>query len=480
MTPAQLQRRKKLLERSDAALERWPDRKGRDFADTMNVVAEGLAALAAVADRDGADAVERARTWRQLGNAYFDLGVEGGGAKLEQAVAAFESAERLLDGADEPVEKMKLNYSFGQTLLQLSEARDLVRARQAHDRFATALGLARKYEWAAVAPAERALRDSGRVASLLEQAEGMSQRIDRLKAQLADAEPPPPAAKPQMGGAGGEIQALFGVLQQEFDKEKPNLEPTRRAGLQDFMGRLGQLVAGGGKEKTLEDMQAGRGKLESLMREIAAQGKKPSLKGPGAPPGSRSEKLLALLQDLKMFVWASGMKQDMPQGMRDAAIELFPRIGRLTTWISEAGADTEKVAQLEADQARGIAHEVRCYARREHLMLARPVWSRHAGLVEANRIFFSGPGSARESVAKAASMLGLETNRPVRTGSDFAEQRWQDLRAANVAILDLSDADPQVYYELGIALAIGAQLLLTAREGTDVPFNVAQSVSYYV
>jgi hypothetical protein len=173
------------------------------------------------------------------------------------------------------------------------------------------------------------------------------------------------------------------------------------------------------------------------------------------------------------------MKPSAPEGMRDAAIDLFPRIGRLTTWISEAGSEVGKIRRLEADQARGLANEVRLFARRAHLMLAKPVWPHADGLIEANRIFFSGPERIYEAVAGAAASLDLEVNHPARAGADFAEQRWHDLRAANVAVFDLSDADPQVYYEIGIALAVGAQLLLAAEQGVDVPFDVAQNVCLY-
>jgi nucleoside 2-deoxyribosyltransferase len=306
-------------------------------------------------------------------------------------------------------------------------------------------------------------------------------RIDQRRNVFARTETDRRAsAEPERASHGAdEIRALFGVLQQEVEKEKPNLEPTRRAGIEDFMERLGEVVASGTREGTLDEMLAGRGKLDALTREIQAQGRKPSLKGPGAPAGSRSEKILAAIQELKMFVWSAGMQQGMAAGMRAAAIDLFPRIGRLTTWISQAGSDAAKVRQLESDQARGLANEVRLFARRAHVMLARPVWPRHDGLVDANRIFFSGPARIRSAVAAAAAALGLETDHPSRAGAEFADHRWQDLRAANVAVFDLSDADPQVYYELGIALAVGSQLLLVAQEGTNVPFDVAQSVRLY-
>src|SRR5262245_60726985 len=100
-----------------------------------------------------------------------------------------------------------------------------------------------------------------------------------------------------------DIQALFGVLKREVEKERPSLEPTRQAGIDEVMSVLGDLVGSEGQEKTLDQMLADRSKLEGVARLFEAQGRRPSLKGPGAAAGSRSEKILSALQELKMFVW---------------------------------------------------------------------------------------------------------------------------------------------------------------------------------
>src|SRR5688572_1602115 len=140
MTPSHLASRQTLLSRSDAALDRWPDRKGSEFVREMTDVAEGLQALAHAADRTGNDALERARTWRHVGNAYFDLGASDP-TQLEHSAAAFRNAEALLDAADDPVETMKLNYAFGQTLLLQSAAKDAELASEARNRLAVAVEL---------------------------------------------------------------------------------------------------------------------------------------------------------------------------------------------------------------------------------------------------------------------------------------------------------------------------------------------------
>lgn len=309
----------------------------------------------------------------------------------------------------------------------------------------------------------------------------MTTRTNRLKNTLAGvaSEPASPFPKRRPSEAAAAIQGLFEVLEGQYAKEAPALDPVRRATLDDVMKLLKEKVTSESEEKTLDDMNADRGDLEKIVARVQPQGKRPNLRGPGAPAGSRSERLLTALQELKMFVWSAGMQQSARTGMRNAAIDLFPRLGRLTTWISEAGIDTAKVRQLEWDQARGLAHEVRLFARRAHVTLAKPVWSGYNALTEPNRTFFSGPRRVRNAFVAVAKAAGLETDNPGQAGADVADHRWRDLRAANVAVFDLSGADPQVYYELGIALTLGTQLLLVARKGTRIHFDVAQTVRFY-
>jgi hypothetical protein len=73
----------------------------------------------------------------------------------------------------------------------------------------------------------------------------------------------------------------------------------------------------------------------------------------------------------------------------------------------------------------------------------------------------------------------LEVNPKSRTGVELDESRWQDLRAASLAVFDLSDESPQVFYELGLALVLGTELLILARRDANVPFDVAQEVHTY-
>lgn len=477
MTPAQLRRRAGLLARNDAALERWPDRAGSEFASEMSAVAAALEALAQAA-ADDPDVVECSRTWRWAGNAYFDLGAGKDRSALEHAAEAYRRAEDALEAAAEAAdatERVKLNYCFGKALLQLSEGKDLGLATDARTRLQAALELARTHMPDGVASLQGELKTAEDIIALLGAAQGLNRRIDQVKNEIERT-----AATSHRATGASDIDSMLEVLNRQFEQEKPSLDPTRQAGLESLMNRLGDVVHTARRtDSTIEERVANRGKLEALKRELEPQLRRPSLKGGDAASGSRSERLLAALQELKIFVGSAGMAQGNPTAMREAAMDLFVRLGHLTTWISQAGNNAAQVHRLEYDQGRALAHEVRLYATRRHPLLALPIWPHVEDGVDANRVFFSGNARMLGELAAALQSSGLVVADAAPPGADFAIQRWHDLRTANVAVFDLTDTQPQVYYELGIALTIGAQVLLIATDDTEVPFDIAQNVGCY-
>jgi hypothetical protein len=441
----------------------------------MHAVVEDLEALAREGDATGGDRLERARTWRYAAHAWLDLGRGGDIECLEHARADLDNAEALLVGIDDPVERMKLEAGYGHVLRHLARARvDPSLVWEARHRLAAALALARTVQPDAVPPLQAALANTDSVMPLAEEAEALGRRIDALNTETRVTHP----ERREPVGAP-EAKQLFGIVKEDFDKNKSSMDAVTREGLEDFMARLGQHVEAYGAVQSYEDSIASRHKLSALLEEFQTRARRPSLKGPGPSPGSHGEKVLASLQELKMFVQAVATDSGVPMGIREAAMDLFPRVARLTTRLSEAGNDEHKLRRLEVNEVRSLAHEVRLLARQQHLTLARPVWAHRNLSPDVNRLFFSGPAQTHKSLDGAASALGLEVNHPAPTGADFAERRWQDLRTAGLAVFDLSGGDPQVYYELGIALTLGSPLLLFATEGTQPPFDVAQNVRFY-
>ena len=127
------ERRGKAAERHDAALTRYPTREGAGFRRELQAVIDELSALTQAADVPSSDPVEVAKTYRWLGDAFFDLGQGKDDTLLTRGAQVYERAEQLLADAEAPVEQAKLNFNYGNTLRGLSEGFDvgLLEATQA-------------------------------------------------------------------------------------------------------------------------------------------------------------------------------------------------------------------------------------------------------------------------------------------------------------------------------------------------------------
>src|SRR5256885_5006890 len=120
-----LTRRRAVIDRHDAALKRWPDRNGADFAAELRCVVQELTTLtrAGITGWEANEA-EYARTLWYLGDAYFDLAQGRDRALLAQGAQAYRRAEALLTGSN-TVEQAKLDFNFGNTLRGLSSGEDV-------------------------------------------------------------------------------------------------------------------------------------------------------------------------------------------------------------------------------------------------------------------------------------------------------------------------------------------------------------------
>jgi hypothetical protein len=173
-------------------------------------------------------------------------------------------------------------------------------------------------------------------------------------------------------------------------------------------------------------------------------------------------------------------------GEWDQLQNLFVRLARLGGSL-ETAPDLGAAVRLERDQARPLVDEIRAFMLRSHINLARPVWAPAPSARDAGVVFFSGSDSTRRALDRVAQERHLVVSTATHPGADTAEARWRDLRAAGLAVFELARSDshrveasdPQVYYDLGIAVALGTELLLLAEEGTELPFNIAQDPLYY-
>jgi len=87
--------------------------------------------------------------------------------------------------------------------------------------------------------------------------------------------------------------------------------------------------------------------------------------------------------------------------------------------------------------------------------------------------------SAIVTAGKSRGFNCIVSKHEHRPGS-IIEQVWQDIRKSEVLVADLTGSNPNVYYELGLAQAIGKLCILLLQEGKKLPFDVGpqRCISY--
>ena len=78
--------------------------------------------------------------------------------------------------------------------------------------------------------------------------------------------------------------------------------------------------------------------------------------------------------------------------------------------------------------------------------------------------------------APAVKNAGLE---PYRVDRDLSvsipiQAIEENIRDADVCLADISEANPNVWFEVGYALANGREIVLVCKEGSKFPFDVQQ------
>lgn len=84
--------------------------------------------------------------------------------------------------------------------------------------------------------------------------------------------------------------------------------------------------------------------------------------------------------------------------------------------------------------------------------------------------------SIKERVIKAANMANFqcEVSGDLSTPGNIMEQVWQGIRGADVVIADITGNNPNVFYEIGLAHALGKEVVLLSQE-VSPPFDILSS-----
>ncbi|HEV8367548.1 MAG TPA: hypothetical protein VGQ39_06305 [Pyrinomonadaceae bacterium] len=75
--------------------------------------------------------------------------------------------------------------------------------------------------------------------------------------------------------------------------------------------------------------------------------------------------------------------------------------------------------------------------------------------------------------AVSASGFAPEVSKDLETPGQITDQIWHGIRRADVVIADISESNPNVFYELGLAHALGKEVVITAQGVERPPFDVS-------
>lgn len=77
--------------------------------------------------------------------------------------------------------------------------------------------------------------------------------------------------------------------------------------------------------------------------------------------------------------------------------------------------------------------------------------------------------------AAAASNFDAEVSLDLRTPGSILDQIWHGIRRADVVVADVTGGNPNVFYEIGLAHALGKEVIVLQQIATEVPFDIAVS-----
>jgi hypothetical protein len=160
---------------------------------------------------------------------------------------------------------------------------------------------------------------------------------------------------------------------------------------------------------------------------------------------------------------------------------LTKRLAWARTALTEAKNDAAAY-EYERETLRRLALDVRAFAQRHHLTVAKPIWGHVAATAMPDAVFYSGGANVGNLLQHACDHNRLTLLPQVGQGNP-SRFRYEQLRGCHLAVFDMtsynrdreleSAADlAPVAYELGIALALGKAIVVVARKRNSLPFDV--------
>lgn len=521
-------RREEVMKAANAALDAaWPERKGDEYIRATRWAVGELESLAAKMRTTRLDAVEQSRTYRYLGSLHADLEPALGSEMLLKAKTCYQTAEQLLEGQSDELERAKLNFNFANALRQI-DPNDIQQLQEAKRRLLAARGtfaVAAAQYVDQVDAAIRSVEGLLTVAPLASTVKENTHEMAELQEQLSAGDDVREVAAKmrEVMHRGGGAAGMVGRLQSIIYALPPDLKGTPKLEqLREQMENLTKQVLEGNQPPSQEEqmwsllteplkaaaaagtvsadrLQTVTGVWNDFRRILAADDQDvgamlskqkrmsefvsgvfemahyPSYGISWPPAGSRAADLVELNWQSRRYLLEEMARSGKGEEESKEALELSIRADRVNRRIYEAGTDEELAGIVEKEECRPLALAVRNFSARTYTMPAWPIWSSAGVPVDTNAVFYSGSLEGQALAAISCRHSGLEIM-PEPKGEGFAGARWKQLQRAMTAVFDLRFANDlglaSVTYELGIALTLGKPVVVVIGEGQTMPFDV--------
>ena len=118
--------------------------------------------------------------------------------------------------------------------------------------------------------------------------------------------------------------------------------------------------------------------------------------------------------------------------------------------------------------------------RQERIVTVNPIFQGRDFLLDRQLVFVLSPFEDpfdtlfREHIRPTVENLGLACIRAddIFRNRAIMEDVWEHINKARLLIADLTDENPNVFYEVGIAHTVGKEVILIAKSIDDVPFDL--------
>jgi len=273
---------------------------------------------------------------------------------------------------------------------------------------------------------------------------------------------------------------LLAMLNEQFVDavDSGRVSPERAQALKPVLDALTQLVRRPAHD-TMERHADHLARLQELMQRVTPLLATAAFAGPAPPTGSRGAEVAQRLGVLTQRLAQEFSRPLLGAVERDVGFDLFLRLARARGGLADT--DETRCAAFEHDVARPLAHEIDVFGRRHHLMLVRPFWQVPVGAPDPNAIFLGRAGIDGGPDALAGAIRALAERRRFRivtptTGTEVGQATWNAIWSSSVAVFDLRRrvglALAGACYEIGLARALGRQLVIVADTGAPLPFDI--------